>query len=371
MRIKWTTEKFKKYVEDITNGEYTLIGEYVKNSIKTNIKHNKCGTVYEVRPNDFKNGCRCPNCNIKKKKDTNVFKKEVYELVGKEYTVLGEYVDWKTPVLIRHNKCGREYYVNPNNFKNGRRCKCKDLIKCHKDYVNKLKERYGNSFTLLSEYKNVDGLIKVIGNECGHTFELQANNLLSRGRCPICSLEKKRKEATRTNEQYKKEVYDLVKDEYSVLGEYTSVTSKIKMKHNICGHEYYVTPNNFLNKNRRCPLCNSSYANKKTYEILKSNDVNFENEYSFEDLHGVNNGLLRFDYAIFNSDNDLLFLLELDGEFHFNKIMEDDHYDELVEHDKRKNKYCKDNNIKLIRIPYTQFDNIENIILKEITLCQA
>jgi uridylate kinase len=34
--------------------------------------------------------------------------------------------------------------------------------------------------------------------------------------------------------------------------------------------------------------------------------------------------------------------------------------------DSIKTKYCKDNNIKLIRIPYTEFKNIENILKKEI-----
>ena len=30
--------------------------------------------------------------------------------------------------------------------------------------------------------------------------------------------------------------------------------------------------------------------------------------------------------------------------------------------------YCKENNIKLIRIPYWEFNNIENILSKELNL---
>ena len=33
-----------------------------------------------------------------------------------------------------------------------------------------------------------------------------------------------------------------------------------------------------------------------------------------------------------------------------------------IKNDEIKNKYCKDNNITLIRIPYWDFDNIENIL---------
>ena len=33
-----------------------------------------------------------------------------------------------------------------------------------------------------------------------------------------------------------------------------------------------------------------------------------------------------------------------------------------------KNKYCKDNDIKLIRIPYLEINNIENILIKELKI---
>ena len=44
-------------------------------------------------------------------------------------------------------------------------------------------------------------------------------------------------------------------------------------------------------------------------------------------------------------------------------------YDEFVNskiRDTIKTKYCKDNNIKLIRIPYWDFNNIEKILKKEL-----
>ena len=38
------------------------------------------------------------------------------------------------------------------------------------------------------------------------------------------------------------------------------------------------------------------------------------------------------------------------------------------EHDKRKRNYAKDNNIKLLEIWYWDFNNIENILIKELNL---
>ena len=37
-------------------------------------------------------------------------------------------------------------------------------------------------------------------------------------------------------------------------------------------------------------------------------------------------------------------------------------YNLIQLHDKIKTQYCKDNNIKLIRIKYTDYDNIEKIL---------
>lgn len=44
------------------------------------------------------------------------FKQRVKEFVGDEYTVIGEYIDCNTQVLIKHNKCGCEWNVTPHNF---------------------------------------------------------------------------------------------------------------------------------------------------------------------------------------------------------------------------------------------------------------
>ena len=60
--------------------------------------------------------------------------------------------------------------------------------------------------------------------------------------------------------------------------------------------------------------------------------------------------------------------IEYDGEFHYKMIME---YDEFINQkirDTIKTVYCKENNIKLIRIPYWEFNNIENILIKELNL---
>lgn len=123
---------FVAEVYNLVGSEYTVLGKYTKMKENIKMRHNICGHEYEVTPDNFKRGRRCPKCAIniaKKKKSFNIdiFKNKVFKLVKDEYTVLGnEYVNARTPIRIKHNKCGYEWDVAPYHFlNNGTRCpKC-------------------------------------------------------------------------------------------------------------------------------------------------------------------------------------------------------------------------------------------------------
>lgn len=50
------------------------------------------------------------------RKTNEYFLTEVYTLVGDEYKILSEYVNSRTKIKIKHNKCNHEYEVKPNDF---------------------------------------------------------------------------------------------------------------------------------------------------------------------------------------------------------------------------------------------------------------
>ena len=56
-------EQFVSEVKSLVGDEYTVIGRYVNNKEKLEIRHAACDSVYQVRPNDFLTGYRCPVCN--------------------------------------------------------------------------------------------------------------------------------------------------------------------------------------------------------------------------------------------------------------------------------------------------------------------
>ena len=74
------------------------------------------------------------------------------------------------------------------------------------------------------------------------------------------------KTTRKTTEQFINEIFDLVGNEYDVLGAYINAKEKILMRHNICGCSFDATTSNFLSGNR-CPVCNG----KKT--VIGYNDL--------------------------------------------------------------------------------------------------
>ena len=70
----------------------------------------------------------------------------------------------------------------------------------------------------------------------------------------------------KTHEEFVEEVYNLVGDEYSVLGTYTRSRDSLLMRHNVCGNSWMIKPNNFTSGGKRCPSC-SNFKTTETFKI--------------------------------------------------------------------------------------------------------
>ena len=123
--IKKNKIDFKKEFYDTANGEYDLLSEYEKATSKIKVKHKTCGHIYDVTPNKWLMGRRCPNCGGPKQMNHTKFKKEFYNTANGEYDLLSEYVRANVYVKVKHKTCGHIYDVTPNKWLMGRRCpKC-------------------------------------------------------------------------------------------------------------------------------------------------------------------------------------------------------------------------------------------------------
>ena len=97
----------------------------------------------------------------------------------------------------------------------------------------------------------------------------------------------------------------------------------------------------------------------KIKNILNENNIFFETEKTFSNCLSLKNNLMKFDFYIKDR-----YLIEYDGEQHFipESFGDSKSGDEKLklqkEYDNIKNKWCKENNIPLIRIPYTHYNDI-------------
>lgn len=102
-------------------------------------------------------------------------------------------------------------------------------------------------------------------------------------------------------------------------------------------------------------MATSSYE-KKVESLLKGK-VSYKREVTFPGLSGMKNTPLRFDFAIYDKGL-LLCLIEVDGEYHFHPIRGKLEFRRQQAYDQKKNHYCLLKNIKLIRIPYWEIENL-------------
>lgn len=91
----------------------------------------------------------------------------------------------------------------------------------------------------------------------------------------------------KTTEQFKKEIYDLVKDEYQMTTEYLGVDIEATFYHNKCNRSFPLTPHQFK-QGRRCPFC----ANRKVY--IGVNDLNTVRPDMVKYLHNKEDKFLHY-----------------------------------------------------------------------------
>ena len=110
-----------------------------------------------------------------------------------------------------------------------------------------------------------------------------------------------------------------------------------------------------------CKKCKCSKGEERIRNILSNMNLNFIEQYEFDDCVNEQGNNLIFDFYL----NKLNMCIEYDGEQHFHNYRFEKSNDRLMkiqQHDKLKNEYCIRNNIKLLRIHYSDFNNIEKIL---------
>lgn len=126
----------------------------------------------------------------------------------------------------------------------------------------------------------------------------------------------------------------------------------------LCNGEFYGIPVKILTGHTTSCGCRTKSSKERLIKgLLEKYNLNYIQQYSFDDCKYKYK--LHFDFAIFNKDESINCLIEYDGKQHFYPIDffgGDDSYNKTCIRDTIKNNYCKENDIRLIRLPYTLSD---------------
>jgi len=159
---------------------------------------------------------------------------------------------------------------------------------------------------------------------------------------------------------FEQEIFAVFKDEYTVVGEYTGINKKIEVRHNLCKKVYKVRALHLRN-GVGCPYCQKSKGEKAISNFLNENGIIYTPQYTFNDLLGKKKKKLRFDFYIPLHR----MLIEYQGLQHYQPCEffgGEAQLKKQIEYDKRKADYAFEHSYDLTCIPYTEFNNINEIL---------
>ena len=218
----------KEFEDLLKKEGYELLTEYKNLSTKVTLKHKKCGNVYDVTPYTFKcKGRRCAKCNGGKRLTNEEFLIKLKEKCGDKFTPLEEYKNTSTPIKFRCNECGNIIIKKPVYILQGHGCAiCSNQQKHDTNWFKKqVKKLTGNEYTVLGEYIGNKKPILIKHNKCNTEYNALPKDFVYNGnyRCPYCSYLKNRSKGEKEIEKVLKK-YNI---EYEVQSkEFKSKSSK-------------------------------------------------------------------------------------------------------------------------------------------------
>jgi very-short-patch-repair endonuclease len=286
-------------------------------------------------------------------------KKEILKKIDekcklKNYTFV-DFIDFKSIKSYFILKCNIDNYEWKSCYKNfiyqnGCCHKCAGNAPYTKDeLLNIILEKCKiKNYTLLEMYNFIGNKtkIKLKCNNDDHEWKTDFHTFIDSD----CGCGKCYGNIPLTKSEYMNNIYDRCLDRNYIfleINKWIGNKTKIKIKCNNDDHEWYIRYDSFITNYIGCPKCADKVKFAEIFENkLKQLHINFVKEKTYENLKNINS--LRFDYFI----NEHI-LIELDGNEHKCKT------NKVYFTDRLKEKYCKENNIKLIRIKNKDVKNID------------
>lgn len=354
----YTTDTFIEKARGIHGDKFDYSEtEYKGLADKVKFICQKHGSFLQTPANHLRhNGC--PDCSPTAKLTTEGFVKRARKVHGDKYDYSKvEYSSSGDRVKIICNEHGI-FKQTPNNHLNGQCCPlCTGKIKyTNTTFINKARETHGLRFDYsLVDYLNIYTKVKIICREHGVFKQTPKAHLKGDG-CSKCGGVWKKdtpafiKEATEVH----KGIYDYTLTEYR--------GNKVKVIIFCKTHgPFKQTPFSHLQGGSGCPKCFSSKGEKALKTVLDKLTVLYQTQKTFDGCRDKK--ALRFDFFIPSHR----LLIEYDGRQHFHPIKAfggEEALKATQKRDKIKTEFARENNYRLLRIKYADYDRINEILTK-------
>ena len=352
-----THEQFVNELKEI-NPNVEVLGQYKNTHTKILVKCNIHDYEWEITPHHLLQGHGCPKCAKCYRRTHEEFIEELKE-VNPNIEILNKFKNNKTRMKCKCKICGHEWETVAEALINARTgCpKCaRRYNRTHEEFMEEVYSKNHN-IEILSHYNKNHDRIKCKCKICSHEWEVIAEGILYGRGCPKCARKIVGDKTRKTHEEFIEELKN-INPYVEIISKYQCATEKIKCRCKIDGYEWEATPYNLLN-NHGCPKCTSSKGEREIFKVLDNKNIDYLREYRFEDCKYKTS--LPFDFYLpqYNC------CIEFDGQQHYEIVDYWGGLDGFINtkiRDTIKTIYCKENNIKLIRIPYWDFDRIEEIL---------
>ena len=261
-----------------------------------------------------------------------------------------------------HKEYG-EFRVRYDHLETMKGCpKCANKYKTTDEAKNN--PNINKDIEIVGEYNGWNIKTECVCKICNNHFYMDWNHLYRGQKCPKCSKDIGNAKRTKSHDKFVMEMNNKHPN-IEVIGKYVNSHKPIRCKCKTCGTVWDGIAFNILKGLCGCPLCNSSVGERMIAEYLNSKQIKYYRQYVFDDCKLKQK--LRFDFYI--PENNIC--IEFQGEQHYYPVNFSGHSDlekqfaYTTERDEIKRKYCQENNIKLIEVPYTYRD--ENKIKQFLT----
>lgn len=294
-----------------------------------------------------------------KKLTQKEFDKRSKEIHGILYKCLDPYINLNTKLRFECEKHG-EFEQTPKIHLSGFGCKkCSGKDKKNLEYLHIL-AKVKNGLCLSTEYINSSTKYKW---KCKyeHIWEATGATITRGFWCQKCNLLLRAELSKKQNGLEELQALASKNNGKCLSFKYENIDSKYRWE---CkkGHKWK-TSFYSVYKGSWCPRCRESKGERQIAQFLDKHNIQYLREHKFADC--LNIRPLPFDFYI----PVLTMCIEFDGEQHFDtprKRWKKFKLAEVIKRDNIKTEYCKNNNINLLRIPYTEIENIDAILSKEV-----